>query len=200
MQNQKRITTLVGIIIIVIVSAILFGGVFAYQYFSKSQNPISNFQLNSNSKNTNVKTINEISDILIVNSIDKLEQIQLVKNAQGKYYAKYPKMGGEYTIGKIVKGDLNGDGLQDAFVWSGVCGGSCGSVFAVVLNNGRAYNFSNLDGFVSGGASQYSVKDINITNGLISMKVEIPERGDLTPTTTTILNYKLEGSKLIKIN
>ena len=34
---QKKISTLVGIIIIVVIVVIAFGGVFAYQYFSKSQ-------------------------------------------------------------------------------------------------------------------------------------------------------------------
>jgi len=36
---QKKISTLVGIIIIVAVAVILFGGVFVYQYFSKPQTP-----------------------------------------------------------------------------------------------------------------------------------------------------------------
>ena len=33
MKNQKGISTLVGIIIIVVVGIVTFGGVFAYQYF-----------------------------------------------------------------------------------------------------------------------------------------------------------------------
>ncbi|OGZ78551.1 MAG: hypothetical protein A2528_03125 [Candidatus Staskawiczbacteria bacterium RIFOXYD2_FULL_37_9] len=39
MQKQKGISSLVGIIIVVVVAVILFGGVFAYQYFvSKTEN------------------------------------------------------------------------------------------------------------------------------------------------------------------
>jgi len=47
---QKQISTLVGVIIIVAVAVVLFGGVFAYQYFSKSQTPITNDQQNSNTQ------------------------------------------------------------------------------------------------------------------------------------------------------
>ena len=47
---QAGISTLTGIIIIVVAAVILFGGVFAYQYFLKSQTLITNVQ-NSNSRN-----------------------------------------------------------------------------------------------------------------------------------------------------
>jgi hypothetical protein len=39
MQNQKGISTLTGIIIIVVVAVVLFGGVFAYQYFATKSKP-----------------------------------------------------------------------------------------------------------------------------------------------------------------
>jgi hypothetical protein len=48
MQKQKGISTLVGVIIIIAVAIILFGSIFAYQYFAKSQIPITNNQQNSN--------------------------------------------------------------------------------------------------------------------------------------------------------
>jgi hypothetical protein len=53
MQKEKGISTLTGIIIIVAAAVILFGGVFAWQYFAKSQTPITNVQPNSNSQNSN---------------------------------------------------------------------------------------------------------------------------------------------------
>ena len=37
MQRQKGVSTLIGIIIIVAAAVVLFGGVFAYQYFSLKQ-------------------------------------------------------------------------------------------------------------------------------------------------------------------
>jgi len=42
--RQKGISTLVGIIIIIAVAIIAFGGVFAYEYFAKSQTPTINVQ------------------------------------------------------------------------------------------------------------------------------------------------------------
>jgi hypothetical protein len=48
---QKQIQTLVGIIIIVAVAVVAFGGVFAYQYFVKSQTPTTNVQPNPKSQN-----------------------------------------------------------------------------------------------------------------------------------------------------
>jgi hypothetical protein len=53
---MKKISTLVGIIIIIVVAIIAFGGVFAYQYFSKSQTPITKSQTNSNVQTADWKT------------------------------------------------------------------------------------------------------------------------------------------------
>jgi hypothetical protein len=56
MQKQKGISTLVGITIIVVIAAILFGGVFVYQYFAtKSQTSATNVQ-NSNVQTAGWKT------------------------------------------------------------------------------------------------------------------------------------------------
>jgi hypothetical protein len=46
MQNQKGISSLFGIIIIVAVAVIVFGGVFAYQYFSTKSQPAVQTQQN----------------------------------------------------------------------------------------------------------------------------------------------------------
>jgi len=53
--GQRGISTLVGIIIIVIVAVILFGGVFAYQYFTKFEAQNSKSETNSNVQNPNVQ-------------------------------------------------------------------------------------------------------------------------------------------------
>jgi len=39
MQKQKGISTIIGVIIIIVVAVILFGGVFAYQYFFTQAQP-----------------------------------------------------------------------------------------------------------------------------------------------------------------
>lgn len=46
MQNQKGISSLVGIIIVIAVAIIAFGGVFAYQYFSTKAQPVVQTQQN----------------------------------------------------------------------------------------------------------------------------------------------------------
>ncbi len=57
MQKQKGVSISIGIIIIVAVAAILFGGVFAYQYYigkSEARNP--KVKTNSNIQNSNTET------------------------------------------------------------------------------------------------------------------------------------------------
>jgi|SRR3989344_5188897 len=59
MQKQKGISTLIGIIIIVAVAVVLFGGVFAYQYYtakSEAQNPKSETNLNVQNPNVQNET------------------------------------------------------------------------------------------------------------------------------------------------
>jgi hypothetical protein len=55
MQKQQGISSLVGILIIIAVAIIAFGGVFAYQYFAKPQTPITNVQ-NPNPETAGWKT------------------------------------------------------------------------------------------------------------------------------------------------
>lgn len=53
---QKRISTLAGIVIIAIAAVVIFGGIFAWQYISKSQIPTPNTQSNLNVQNQNTET------------------------------------------------------------------------------------------------------------------------------------------------
>jgi len=236
MKIQKGISTGVGVIVLLAVAALAFGGTFAYEYFAKSQIPNPNDQQNSNiqNQNTNNNTqptactmeakicpdgssvgrsgpnceftdcpdqtaAKELSDALIINAINKLNGIQLEKNAQGKYEASMPEIQGGYNINLITKGDLNGDGFQDAFVWSTVCGASCGSVFTAVINKKdstvSAFNVVP-EGFVMSSAAQYSVKIINIDSGIIKIKAVVPQFDGTTVDQD--LNYKLVGNNLVK--
>jgi hypothetical protein len=62
-RGQKGISTLVGVIIIVVAALVLFGGVFVYQYFAK----ISNSQFIISNKNSNVQNSNtETAQIKII--------------------------------------------------------------------------------------------------------------------------------------
>lgn len=55
---MKKISTLVGIIIIVVIAVILFGGVFAYQYFSTKTQPVAQSTKNSS-------TTNQVSSVIV---------------------------------------------------------------------------------------------------------------------------------------
>jgi len=198
MENQKGISTLAGITIVIIVTIIAFGGVFAYQYYGKkssdSQSPVLNE--NYNTQDSNAKTV--LSETVIVDSISKSFGVNFTKNAQGKYGTVYSETRGANSINLITNGDLNSDGLQDSFVWGTGCGASCGSFFFVVINkNGNPAEtfFVGPDDFVTSGANQYHVKSISIKQGIISIETEIPTfDGSITNAT---LNYKLVGKKLV---
>ncbi len=73
MQKQKGVSTLVGIIITVVAAVILFGGVFAYQYFAKSQTQTSNVQ-------PKILSNNEIARQLISDWLSKYESSDVVDN------------------------------------------------------------------------------------------------------------------------
>ena len=51
MKTQKGISTIAGITIFIVVAAFAFGGVFAYEYYLKSQIPNPNDQQNPNDQN-----------------------------------------------------------------------------------------------------------------------------------------------------
>ena len=50
MQNQKKVSTLVGVIIIIVAAVVLFGGIFTYQYFSAKANNEESFDYHPKSR------------------------------------------------------------------------------------------------------------------------------------------------------
>ena len=51
MQKEKGISTLVGIVVIIVIAVVAFGGVFAYQYFTAQTQPVVQTQQNQNIEN-----------------------------------------------------------------------------------------------------------------------------------------------------
>ncbi len=87
MQKQKGISTLTGIIIIVAVAVILFGGVFAYQYFTKSETQNPKSETNSNFQNIGYFEIKEVG-LKFILSEDVKDLIYKVED-KGKYKEIY---------------------------------------------------------------------------------------------------------------
>ncbi len=196
---MKQISTLTGILIIVAAAAVLFGGVFGWEYYVNPN--FTNINLNQvQSKKLKNVTVS-LSEESILSAIEKLESVKLQK--YNNLYRSAPE-GGQgiswYSLDSITKGDINGDGLEDAFTSSTGCGASCGSAFAVILNQKdtppKAFRVFP-PYLVASGAAQYSVNNITIHNDTISIEVNIPQfDGQITKST---LNYKLTNENLEKI-
>src|SRR5438552_638722 len=58
---MQKVSTTTGIIIVIAAAIVLFGGVFAWQYFAKPQTPMINVQSNQNAQNQ-PQVKDEISD------------------------------------------------------------------------------------------------------------------------------------------
>lgn len=189
-------------ILIIIAVAIIIIGFFGYQYFLKSQVPIANVQSNSNIQTVDTMVSEQLSDDVIINAINRFEEIYLIKDLESGVYKAGPSDGySSYTVKLIAKGDLNEDGLKDAFVYSRGCGGSCGSSFNVIINKGSSLvNIFRVspDGIDKFGAGASSINNITINNGVISIDADIHSynKSDIN----SIFTYKLTGGNLVKIN
>lgn len=206
---MKKVSTLAGIVVIVVVALIAFGGVFGYQYFENQNLPqVQSPQQQTKGATAQLQSQNDdiskqLSDDAVISAINKLDGIQLQKdNQDGLYLATSAQGDYTYTIRSITKADLNGDGFQDAFVWGNIVSGSGGSSdFIIVINNGNSANAFdvNPDGINTAGAGQYDIKDISINNSIITISVGTTNAdGSVGPNLS--FSYKLVGNNLIRTN
>ena len=119
--------------------------------------------------------------------------------------------------GKILaRGDINGDGFEDAIVESVHCGASCGVDLVVVFNEnnisakvfdpGQSENFA--PSYVSSSAAKSEIESISIKNGIISLtgkglactppSSEEPCTEEKWNTEKTI-NYKFDGKSIVEL-
>jgi hypothetical protein len=103
--RQKGISTLIGILIIVVASVILFGGVFAYQYFATKNN--DQLQVQSQQQVTNQQTNNN-------QPTNQIAGWKTYTNTQYGFEIKYPdgwdnKIGGQGKMGEfsLLSLDIN---------------------------------------------------------------------------------------------
>lgn len=122
-----------------------------------------------------------------------------VKLVKGKH--DYPKGEGYVEIEKIVWGDLNGDGYEDAAVQLVENGGGTGyfrSLQIVLNQKGKAVlQPPNLP---LGDRSQ--IKQLTVQGGVITLKMIVagPNDGACCPTLPVTEKYKFVGQKLVKQN
>ena len=112
MQNQKGISSLMGIIIVVVVAVVAVGGIFAYQYFAtpKENNQPQN-QNQEQNQNTN-STISTLTPDKILNSNGFVNGNKQTGSQSG------------LTISNIVLGNLDSDSSLEALAVQTNCAAS----------------------------------------------------------------------------
>jgi hypothetical protein len=123
--------------------------------------------------------------------------IQATSDAQGKV---------------LARGDINGDGYEDAIVQEMNCGASCGINLAVVLNDHNSkvtlFNptkYANFEPAYSGsGAAKSELTNVSINDEIISLTgrgLECENDCDEKKwNTIRTVKYKFDGKSIVKIN
>ena len=187
--KKNRLPIIITLIVVILIAL----GAAAYFYYTLS---LCGANCASPEEQSLINETKVLSEEMIVNRIEILSNIELVKNTKGTYEARQTEGYSLFTVNTITKGDLNNDGLEDAFVWGTGCGASCGSIFFVVLNQGNNTDGFTVapEGFTSSGAGKYSIESAKILNGILSLNIRIPHY-DGTSTSSQV-EYKLQGNSL----
>ncbi|MFH1967921.1 MAG: hypothetical protein ABIJ84_00875 [bacterium] len=152
MQKQKGISTLAGIVIIIVVAVIAFGGVFAYQYFATK----TNNQLQVQGEEQNQQTNN-------VHPADQTAGWKTYTNESVGYKIEYPAI---YSVktSNCFADKKDGQKLND--VNSVNIGDSNLLTFHICHFNGSVDDLSKEDGFIP-----------TTVGGLSAIKKEFEIRG-----------------------
>ncbi len=116
----------------------------------------------------------------------------------------------EFPDGKIMaKGDINGDGFEDAIVEEVHCGASCGIGLHIILNKGNKDTYAIVGKYASfeplyrgSSAWKTALTSITIENGLIYLTGYGFDDTEIdTPESKVIrtLKFKLEGSETVHV-
>lgn len=122
----------------------------------------------------------------------------------------YTKTSSDPQAKVLARGDLNGDGYEDAIVQEMKCAASCSIIPIIVLNekNLRAKRLPGSDyfsGYNASGAQKTELKAVTIANGIITFVgngFESPDQSeDPLPWKTLVkAQYRLVGNKVKLIN
>lgn len=151
--------------------------------------------------NQNIST--QISDQMILDAENEgSESNKFIYDGKG-HYNTIPSEAGSFGFSIAAKGDINGDGYQDAVVSATSCGASCGNNLDVIMNdkNGSAHKLPGIEfpGYKIAGALQTSLKSVSIGDGIISVTANNFE-GDgeysIIEAAET-RNFRLIGNKIV---
>lgn len=146
MENQKGISALIGIIIIVAVVIIVFGGIFGYQYFAMKNNQS---QIQSEQQNQNQQQKTENQETNNVQPINQTASWKTYTNNTYKYQINYiPTATIEETMGGGVKIKYQNGSIEICSKLIGACGNFPGvgseakRVSKQIIIDGRNYNIA----------------------------------------------------------
>jgi hypothetical protein len=125
-------------------------------------------QASSSSASNNSGSLKALTDTQIIETLNKSSSSNFKDCGNGHYC--YESDGWHYDIINIWKGDINNDGYEDAFVYSGGCAASCGTSLGVVMNNkdSTLSSFGASSDLILGVSAQKTgIKDIKIKDGVI---------------------------------
>ena len=218
MKNTQK-GVIVPLLIVIIAVLLIGGGAYV---FTKNKKVEIKEDVSSNSTTVQQEDNQDVDDNTSINTNTLVTETVNIKILDSVILDTYSQQGVNYkledgiykgqgsgftsSLDKIVKGDLNGDGYEDALILHYECGGSCGFGFDVVLNqkNGKAKLISGIEtpGIIMAGAAADVVKTISIdVNGMITINLDKRNLSDPNGATSNNVTYKYKFSNnsLVKI-
>ena len=168
-----------------------------YIYVSKLINNITSVKISTNgyvnvTPIDNSITNSDIEQAIIANNSTQGNPVRKVSSSQYDFLSGR----GSLIVNYTAKGDLNGDGLEDAIVQETWCSASCGAVFTFIVNlkntsSQRPIRVFDLTppGIVLTGYKQATIRSVTINKGVISISAN-----DGTKNFTNKYKLKLAGT------
>jgi len=194
---NKGISTPIAIIIIV-VCALLVGGITVYQYYGmpEEEEEAPGEKVSGEETGFTIETLKN-------GEYYSAWYDEMVQLTNGQYFREYPGSASGLYIGifkdLIALGDLNNDGEKDAAVVLDSRGGGSGHFYeiAVMINEdgNPRYLLSEKLG------DRVIINSITIQSGeiILNMVVHGPDDGLCCPSVEKIFKYKLVGDQLIEM-
>lgn len=182
MKNNLK-GSIVPLLIVIIAILIIGGGIYIYSQKNKTQDVVN--VENSNLSSTTVSKV--------ISNNNNLTDEVFIKEATTDYNGKV-----------VARGDVNGDGYEDAIVQGVTCGASCSINLYVVLNNKNtntqlAVLGDGFTGYMPSSAVKSQLTNVTIQDGTISLTgYGLDCGGDLSSDSNICTQEKWNVLKTIK--